>query len=110
MFPAAYLLGHELHVVSLQGGEGDGAEGSDLGLCIFREDGNGLGEQRVLQSQQVHLNLGRLLCAVRAVQDQPLHLHHDLRGKRTAEGRQLMDPLRFHQISKEERFMCLTVT
>lgn len=64
MWIVAYLIGHEIDVVSLQSCEGDGVVSSHLWLREFGEDGNGLGKHRVLQSQKVHLDLGLYLCAV----------------------------------------------
>lgn len=75
---ASYLIGQEGDLVSLEGSDGDGAEGSDLRLGVLGQQWDGLGQQGVLQAQQVHLDLGFLLGAVWALQQQLLHLHHSL--------------------------------
>lgn len=62
-----YLFGDEGSIVSLQSSDGDGAEGSNLRLCVLGQQWDSLGQQGVLQAQQVHLDLGFILGAVWAL-------------------------------------------
>lgn len=76
------LVCDELRLVSLQSGDGDGAQCSGLGLGESSEQRYGLGQESVLQCQQVHLNLGLILSALRSCEDLLLHLNHYLKSKK----------------------------
>ena len=73
-----YLFGDEGDIISLQGSDGDGAVGSCLRLGVFGQQWDGLWQQGVLQAQEVHLDLGLLLGAVWALQEELLHLLYSL--------------------------------
>lgn len=72
----------ELRIVSLQSGDGDGAQCSGLRLGESSEQWYGLGQESILQGQQIHLNLGLILNTFWSSEDQLLHLNYYLMSKK----------------------------
>lgn len=93
----------ELGIVSLQTRDGDGAQRSCLGFGESSEQRYGLGQESVLQGQQVHLNLGLILGAFWSCKDLLLYLNHHLKSKMRNESTKSITKMTVTQMNQNDR-------